>query len=141
VTKIAKSLWPFKGLMSAAALLLPMTAATESHIQTGVPNAALGTTARLNFRIIIPPVLSVRTTGAETVGILSNSRNVTLSATVRSPATTAKQPTSADVVRSNVILSAVARKVIAEDVACTVAGLHSATALDAGQLVCTASMP
>jgi hypothetical protein len=140
VSKIVKRSWAFNGLMGAAALLLPVTAETESHIQTGAASAAVGATAHLNFRIIIPRVLYVRTAGAETLAILSNSHNVTLTATVRSSDTTANQLTSADVVRNHVILSAAARKVIAQDAACAPGGLHPPPAL-AGQVVCTASMP
>ena len=124
--------------MSAAALLLPVTAETESHIQTGAASAAVSATAHLNFRIIVPRVLSVRTTGAETVAILSNSHNVTLTATVRSSDPTASQPAAADVVRSHVILSAAARKVIAQDAACAPGGPPPAIA---GLVICTASMP
>ena len=43
--------------MSTAALLLPLTAATESQSRTGAPNASLSATAQLNFKIIIPKVL------------------------------------------------------------------------------------
>lgn len=140
VSKIVKRSWAFNGLMSAAALLLPLTAATDSHIQTGAPSAAVDATAHVNFKIIVPQVLYVRTAGAETMAILSNSRNVTLTATVRNSAVTANQPTSADAVRGNVILSAAARKVIAQDAACRPGGPHPPLAV-AGQVVCTASMP
>jgi hypothetical protein len=43
--------------MSTAALLLPLTAATESQIRTGAPSASLSASAQLNFKIIIPKVL------------------------------------------------------------------------------------
>ena len=55
-----KRSWAFNGLLSGAALLLPLTAATESQVRTGAPSAALSATAQLNFKIIIPKVLYLR---------------------------------------------------------------------------------
>jgi hypothetical protein len=43
--------------MSTAALLLPLTAATESQIGIGARSASLSATAQLNFKVIIPKVL------------------------------------------------------------------------------------
>ena len=43
--------------MSTAAVLLPLTAATESQIRAGAPNASLSAAAQLNFKIIIPTVI------------------------------------------------------------------------------------
>jgi hypothetical protein len=43
--------------MSTAAVLLPLTAATESQVRNGTANASLSATAQLNFKIIIPTVL------------------------------------------------------------------------------------
>ena len=43
--------------MSTAAVLLPLTAATESQVRSGTSNASLSATAQLNFKIIIPTVL------------------------------------------------------------------------------------
>ena len=45
------------GLMSGTALLLPLTAASESHLQTGSASAVSSTTAHVNFKIVIPQVL------------------------------------------------------------------------------------
>ena len=45
------------GLMSGTALLLPLTAVPESHIQTGSASAVSSTTAHVNFKIVIPQVL------------------------------------------------------------------------------------
>ena len=80
-------------MMSATALLLPLTVVPESRIQTGAARAALSATAHVNFKIIIPKILYLHVgggndciAGAETVAIMSNSRNVTLNATVRTPA-------------------------------------------------------
>ena len=85
--------WAFSGLMSATALLLPLTVVPESRIQTGAARAALNATAHVNFKIIIPKILYLHVgggndcvAGAETVAIMSNSRSVTLNATVRTPA-------------------------------------------------------
>ena len=107
----------FNGSMGAAALLLPLMVAAESHIQTQAASAASAATAHVNFKIIIPTVLYLRAgggrdriAGAETVAIMSNSRNVTLSATVRT--------LDSDHPRGSVILGASARKVIAQDAPC-----------------------
>jgi hypothetical protein len=148
--------WAFSGLMSATALLLPLTVVPESRIQTGAPRAALSATAHVNFKIIIPKVLYLhvgagndRVAGAGTVAIMSNNRNVTLNATVRTPAG-AIPPVSGDDARGNVILSAAARKVIAQDARCTLGFAPAAVApadsrgrvsVDTRQVVCTASMP
>jgi len=88
----------FTGAMSLAALLLPSMVAAESHIQTKSAGTASVATARVNFKIVIPTVLYMqvgnaadhplgadRTPGTETVAIMSNSRNVTLNATLRRP--------------------------------------------------------
>lgn len=132
---------------TAAALLLPFLAAADSHLQTGASGGALRATAHLDFKIIIPQVLSMdvangedRVAGAKTVAIFSNSRNVTLAASAR----------ASDQARGNVILSAAARKVIRQNAACTLAFTRLAAPLqiaaagaqaDAHRVVCTASMP
>jgi hypothetical protein len=54
-----KRSWAFNGLISGAALLLPLTAATESQLRSGTQSASLSATAQLNFKIIIPKVLSL----------------------------------------------------------------------------------
>jgi hypothetical protein len=142
----------------AAVLLLPSMAATESRVQTAVPDAPLAATAHVNFKIVIPTVLSLEvgtggdhTLGAETVAIVSNSHNVTLNATVRTPDSPA---------HGNVILSAALRKIIAQDAQCSLgpgrpaaspgaapgaahAGAAHAGAAKAGgqQVLCTVSIP
>jgi hypothetical protein len=141
--------WAFNGSMSTAALLLPLMVAADSHIQTKAAGAA-ATVTHLDFKIIIPTVLYLhvgsandRTTqGAETVAIMSNSRNVTLNGTVRSP-----EPEIHS--RGSVILSASARKIIAQEALCTVSDAHAAAPVvararakvDERQVVCTVSMP
>ncbi len=129
--------------MSSAALLVPMLAVPESRIQTAAAGAAAQATAHVNFKIVIPKVLYLHVAGvgdreAQTVAIMSNSRNVWLTATLRTPQT---QGTDA-AAHGNVILTAAARKVIAQDTACTLSGPRAGrAAAGAAQLVCTASMP
>lgn len=133
--------WAFNGLIGSAALLLPMAAVPESRIETPAANSAMQATAHLNFKIVIPKVLYLHVAGAndrdaQTVAIVSNSRNVWLTASVR---TTEPRGSAA---HGNIILSAAARKVIAQDSVCTLSEprAHRAAA-GATQLVCTASMP
>jgi hypothetical protein len=74
---------------------------------------------------------------------MSNSRNVTLNATVRTP------DSGAHARGSVVVLSASARKVLAEDALCTAGDAHATPApaeagrmkVDDRQVVCTVSMP
>lgn len=138
--------WAHNASMGTAALLLPFMAVPESHVQTGTANTAASATAHVNFKIVIPPVLYLSAPGgsdgieaAKTVAVMSNSRNVTLSATVR---------TSGDA-RGNIILSAPGRKLIAQNTLCSLGNPHPAASVpahgdlvaDTGRLVCTASMP
>jgi hypothetical protein len=125
----------FTGSMSVAALLLASVVMAESHIQTKAASTALAAAAHVNFKIVIPTTLSMHVgnasdhvAGAQTVAIMSNSRNVTLNATVRTPDADA-------LARGNVILSASARKVIAQDAPCAVGDAR------ARRVVCTVSMP
>ena len=130
--------WPyaFNGLIGSAVLLLPLTAATDSRVQTGAPDTSVSAAAQVNFKIVIPTVLylhvddgSERTgDGAETVSIMSNGRNVTLNATA---------PGSNGRARSNVILSAAARKSIAQHAQCRLAESGPA----AHRTICTVSTP
>jgi hypothetical protein len=128
--------------MATAALLLPLTAATESQIRTGATSTSLSATAQLNFKIIIPKVLylqlgreGVRVEGPQTVTIVSNSRNVTLNASVDSSH-------ADDTALGRVILSSGARKAISQEAVCTVGEQRGATAAaNGGRLLCTASIP
>lgn len=176
---LAFSVW-----MSTAVLLLPSMAAAESHLQTGAASAKMSATAHVDFKIIIPLALYLRMgdgsdhgRGAETVTIMSNSRNVALNATVRTSdddgsdtstrmsinsaiatrrsASTVNRPVSGDeargnVILRNVILSAAARKVIAQDEQCMLGDAHAAAAaadphgsvsVNTTRVVCTTSMP
>ena len=121
--------------MSIAALLVPLTAATESGVQSGAPTTAVSATARVNFKIVIPKVLSLqigqrseRAGSAQTVAIMSNGHNVTLNAAVRSS-------DAGVLTRGNVVFSAAARKVILQDAQCTPGGSRGTA------VVCTVSMP
>jgi hypothetical protein len=123
--------------LASAALLLPLLAAADSQVQTGAARATLRATAHLDFRIVIPRVLSLdlasgveSVRGAQTVAIFTNSHNVTLAATVH----------ASDEARGNIILNAAARKVIAQNAAC-MPGLSRAAAASASGVICTASMP
>jgi hypothetical protein len=131
----------------AAALLLPLSAAPESHIQAQSANATSNSAAHVNFKIIIPKVLYLHVPDADTaaaetadiatVAVMSNSHNVALTATARTPA---------GPVAANVILSAAARKTIAQDAVCApptrAADLAArGPAPPANRVICTASMP
>jgi hypothetical protein len=132
--------------MSTAALLMPMMAAPESHVQTAAMSAATNAAAHVNFKIVIPTVLYLRMgsandrgDGAKTVTIMSNGRHVMLNATASSPD---------DARARGVILSASARKILAQDAPCAL-GMDTAAAsarthhvnVDTQPLVCTVSMP
>ena len=146
------------GSMGTAALLLPMMVAGESHIQTEAPGTAATATAHVNFKIVIPKVLYLRVgggnepvEGAQTVAVMSNSRNLTLNATLRT--------SNSDVHTRGVVLGASAGKTIAQDALCTLGdAAHAgvipvipvilvtpASALPAKtgdrQVICTVSMP
>jgi hypothetical protein len=144
VSNIVKWSWAINGLMGSAALLVPMMAVPESRIQSEGAGAGLQATAHLNFKIVIPKVLYLNVASAigrdaQTVAIMSNSRNVWLTASVRTPQI---QGTDAATPQRNVILSAAARKMIAQDTACTLSEPRANHAsAGASQVVCTASMP
>jgi hypothetical protein len=134
-------------LAGSAAILLPFLAAADSQLQTGSARTSMRATAHVNFKIVIPPVLSLDMPAgspgmrdAQTVSIYSNKHNVTLAATL-GPSGEA---------RGTVVLSSAAGKVIAQKVACTPVATRSALPLPgaprAGQraadgVVCTACMP
>ena len=52
-----KRSWTLNGLIITAAVLLPLTAATESQVGSAASGAALSATAQINFRIVIPKTL------------------------------------------------------------------------------------
>jgi len=125
--------------MTATSLLLPLWAAAESHLEGGKSNAKVSARAHVDFRIVIPKVLSVgladgdtQSPGAQRVAIFSNSRNVTLAAS------TGSTPAA----RNNVILRATAGKVIAREAACQLPTDASSGVLPkTNGMICTVSMP
>ena len=142
--------WAINGLMGSAALLVPMMAVPESRIQTEGAGTGLQATAHLNFKIVIPKVLylhvaSANDREAQTVAIMSNSRNVWLTATLRTPqdaGAAARSAANSATAHGDIMLSAAARKIIAQDTACTLNEPRAGRAsTGATQLVCTASMP
>ncbi len=128
----------FNGLMRTASLLLPLTAASESHVQTAAPTAAVTAPASVNFKIVIPKVLSLQlgdgsglSLDAHSVSIMSNGHTVSLNATERTA-------NSRSLARGNVILSSAARKGIAQVAQCSLDKKRSA---DSRMTVCTVSTP
>jgi len=125
--------------MTATSLLLPLWAAAESHIQAGTGAGKTSATAHVDFRIVVPKVLSLGVAGGDTqvlgaqrVAIFSNSRTVTLAAS------SASMPAA----RDNVILSAAARKAISREAACRLpADAPGGVASNTGGMVCTVAMP
>ncbi len=128
---------PLRGLIAGLVLLLPTMTRAESHIVSGAATDSLRVTAHLNFKIVIPKVLYLSvasedhgSAGAPTVAIMSTGRDVTLNATVRAPA--ARVPASLDAATNSIVLTASARKSIAQNVPCTRGD---------GPTICTVSMP
>ncbi len=124
----------FNGLMTGAALLLPLAAVPESRIESGMTSKASSAMAHVNFKIVIPQVLYLRlgpgndgVAGMQSVAIMSNGRNVTLNSTDRAPDSSAPA-------RRNVILNASAGKPIAQEAQC-------APTLTPTGVICTVSMP
>jgi hypothetical protein len=126
-------------LTSSAAMLLPFLAAADSQLQTGLAGTSMRATAHVNFKIVIPTVLSLdmpdaprSVREAQTVAIFSNNHNVALAASLR----------SSEEARRTVVLSSAARKVIEQKVACTPGSTRTAAPpAIAGGVVCTACMP
>jgi hypothetical protein len=126
-----------RGLIASVVLFMPMMAMAESHLDCGAIAASLNATAHVNFKIVIPKVLYLNVAseddraGAPTVVVMSTGRDVTLNATLRAPA--AAGPASVHAAAgSSIVLTATARKSIAQNVPCTRGN---------GPVVCTASMP
>ena len=132
-----------RGLITATSLLLPLWAAAESHVRggtgTGTATGKVSAAAHVDFRIVIPKVLSLGIVGGDTQGlgaqrvaINSNSRTVTLAASAGS------MPAA----RSNVILRAAAGKVIAREAACQLpTDASSRGSPMTNGMICTVSMP
>jgi hypothetical protein len=126
-------------LIAATSLLLPLWAAAESHVQAAPRSGKVSATAHVDFKIVIPNVLSVgladgdtQGPGAQRVAIFSNSRNVTLAASGGlTPAAS-----------NNVILRAAAGKVIAREAACRLpADASRGVSPKTNGMICTVSMP
>ena len=125
--------------MTAMSLLLPLWAAAESQLEGGGSNAKVSARAHVDFRIVIPKVLSLGLAGSDTEGrgaqrvsIFSNGRNVTLAASTG----------STRAARNNVILRAAAGKVIAREAACQLpTDASSAILPKPNGMICTVSMP
>jgi hypothetical protein len=117
----------FNGVLGTAALLLPLSATPESHIQAPTTDSKSSATAHVDFKIIIPRVLYLQVSDADTVAVMSNSHNVALTTTLRS---------ATGAVAGNVILNSAARKTIAQDAVCA-----APAGAPANRLICTASMP
>jgi hypothetical protein len=134
----------FAGLICSSTWLLPCAVTADSQLQSGTHGPS-NVSAHVRFRVIIPPMLSLemaessRAPGAQTVAIVSNSRNVALGATVGASTLSV----------GHVILSAAARRTIAQDAPCTVQGARSAARTAAvhadsapvERMICTVSMP
>ncbi len=128
-----------RGLITATSLLLPLWAAAESHIQGGTGTGKVSAAAHVDFRIVIPKVLSLGIAGGDTQGlgaqrvaIYSNSRTVTLAASAGSMAAA----------RNNVIPGAAAGKVIAREAACQLpADASPGVFSKPNGMICTVSMP
>ena len=134
--------WAFNGLIGSAALLLPWAAVPESRVESAAANAALQASAHVNFKIVIPQVLYLHVGGAaaDTVAVMSNSRNVWLTATVRpGEERGARASAAANAGRGNVILSAAGGKVIAQNTLCTTGETRPARGMS--HVICTVSMP
>jgi hypothetical protein len=156
VGRFLKWSWAFNGVVGTAALFLPLSAAPESHTQAQTTKTATDTAssaapstaaAHVDFKIIVPRVLSlsvadvdtaaaatgpVATVRFNTVAVASNSRNVAITATVGSPSVS---------VAGNVILSAAAGKTIAQNAVCAAPGYAGGISGPADRIICTASMP
>jgi hypothetical protein len=117
--------------MTALSLLLPLSAAPDSQVEGATPTGKAAVAAHVDFKIVIPEVLSLDLAGggaagfrAQTVAIYSNGRNVTLAAS----------GTASTAVHRGVIFRAAARKVIAQEASCR-------SPADAAALICTVAMP
>ncbi len=128
----------FPGLLTITSLLLPLWASAESQLQVGPRSGKTSAAAHVDFRIVVPQVLSLglidgdtQVPGAQRVAIFSNSRNVTFAASGGS------MPAA----RSRVIHAA-ARKPIARDVVCQLpADVGGGGRSLPHAMICTVSMP
>jgi hypothetical protein len=134
--------------MSSAtlALLLPVAAIADSHVEQGARGAPVSVAAHVNFKIIIPPVLALTLDrrvdagpDAQSVAINSNGHSVSLTATA---------PES-DAMHRVIIVNSAAGKSITQETVCALrADRLPATRRGGGaaigessRTICTVSMP
>jgi hypothetical protein len=137
--------------------LLPWLAAADSQPQGGVAAKTLRASAHVDFRIVIPRMLALQVDGAHAAAPAPTAPAPTATspaADALSPAADAAGPaqtvavygngrtialgaTAADNARSGLILSAAARKGIAQDAVCAPTHVQSSPRA----IVCTASSP
>ena len=133
----------FSRLMGSILTLLPLCLAAESQIAASGSGRKLSAAAHVDFRIVIPRVLSLDVAGstpglsAQRVAVFSNGRTATLSSTQAGLSLPANR---------SVVLVAAARKVIAQETPCppstgTYAGALAGAAGKPHGMICTVSMP
>ncbi len=154
--------------LAAAAITVPWNVTAESSLSSGARTAATGATARLDFRIVIPPVLALSVDGVANgtprVSVLANTRHVLLSAnpsavadaTVlaagRGPGAAAPHPPepAADGARHTMFVTSRRSGVIIAETGCrldaprpvaTPGRRQAAPIIDLRPVVCTVAMP
>ncbi len=130
-----------RALVAGGVLLLPWLAAADSQPQGGPGAKNLRASAHLDFRIVIPRMLALQVaeraapaagltaagpaSAAPTVAVYGNGRTIALGATTESDSP------------RGLVLSAAARKAIAQDAVCAPAPARGTVR----GIVCTASSP
>jgi hypothetical protein len=113
-------------IVGAAALCVPLLTAADSMLETRSDAATLRAQARVDFKIIIPSVLSLDLThDARRAELFSTNRSVSLGVSDRASAAS----------RGATLIIA-GRRIIAQTTTCV-----PSTAAASALLVCTASMP
>lgn len=144
-----------RAALAGSVLLLPWLAAADSQPQGSLRAATLRASAHLDFRIVIPRMLALQVDGAHVVAPAANAPAASAGApAATSPTAATGGPaqtvavygngrtialgaTAADDSRGALILSAAARKAIAQTAVCAPAPVRGG----AGGIVCTASSP
>jgi hypothetical protein len=142
-----------RAALAGGVLLLPWLAAADSQPQGGLRATTLRASAHVDFRIIIPRMLALQVDGAHVARAAANASAGANAPAATSPTaaaggtqtvavygngrTIALGATTADDSRSGLILSAAARKAIAQDAECAPAPVKSTVR----GIVCTASSP
>lgn len=141
----------------SAALLLPLNSGAESSLQSGSRTAHPGASARVDFKIVIPPLLglSIDAAGGRegrdiTAAVQSNGQQVLLSATAAESAATPGSHglLEREAIARHTLLSARRGATISSVRACelgastAVAGSYGAVmVLDRRAIVCTVATP